>query len=117
MKLDMNCEILDLNGDPIPNADGSPLTLRTIIIGATMNLSPEESNRLSGEQKLNNYQIASKAKNEDNPSFSLEEMNTIKTSVGKRFMPIVVGRVWGILEDNDNAPKIEENEIKNGVVN
>lgn len=98
MKTDFNTEILDFNGKPIPYRDGSEIVnttaKRICIAGLTAALKGEES--LPGDKKFQRYQIAQKIN--DDKEISIEEAKIIKEVVGKGFDPLIVGRIYELLE-------------------
>jgi hypothetical protein len=106
-KIDFNKRILrDLAGDPIyPNKvennqlveDKSkpPITISSIIV---TNLLGEDS-KATPTERFDNFRLASKIKDaKSEVELTIEEIATIKKKIGENPMPLVVGRVWEVLE-------------------
>lgn len=96
MKLDFSTAIRDLNGKPIQEGE-TIITLGSVCSNALLALHPDEQT-LPGEVKVRRFQLAVKIYNGGEQDVSVEELSILKTMVGKHYLPIVVGRVYEIIE-------------------
>jgi hypothetical protein len=74
-----------------------PMTVR---LAATRALSAafRDEQDLDGEKKFERFHLALKITDEDKPALTVEEIVLIKKLVGKMFGPVVIGRMWAILD-------------------
>ncbi len=112
MKLDMKVVLLEMNGDMMVQAtmkDGVKtgeeyITLGLIFKAALLNLNEDEQ-KMSGVKRHERYTIATKitkAENDDEDAdLTVEEVATIKKTIGKKYQPIIVGQIWNILEGKE----------------
>lgn len=105
-KIKVTTEIIDLAGNPIvsppknPGEKPEPLTLRAASIQALMGAD----DKATGDQKFKVFMLAQRIHEEDEPTLKSEEITLVKNAVGKLFFPLVVGRVWNLLD----PPPMEE---------
>ena len=113
---DINKPLLDFDDKPIEEVsvddDGKPLgkkemTLGDVMIGVLMNIS-EKDQGITGEKKLSRFMLSSRvkeaAKGDGMVKLETDDVHLIKKLVGEKSAPIVVGRVWGFLEDEGEKP-------------
>lgn len=109
MKIDLNAQILDLDGDPIlesQHADAKIATLRSVLIRALVTEIPNE--KLDAVTKISRYTQAQRIhghKGAGSPEFKAEELAEFKTLISPRFTIIVTGRVDELLETPWKAVK------------
>jgi len=109
MKINVTEQLTELNGTPmvtgkqVCQACGSvisepgPVTVR---LAATRALTAQyrDEQSLAGDEKVARFHLALKLTGEDEPDLKAEEVVLIKNVVGKMYGPVVVGRVWAILD-------------------
>ena len=96
MKLDVETILIGLDGKELK--DGTTLcTFKTVALNALLASFPDEQN-LSGEDKFKRYQLAMKINANSEVELSVEEAALIKQLVGKGFAPLVVGRMFEMIE-------------------
>ena len=103
MKVNVNTEIKDLNGEVIVEGkDKTPLLVKPILINALTILSQEDKD-LDGKERYDRYTIALKISDAEDGMVSLksEEVAKIKELVGAMYQPLVVGRVYDALEGTE----------------
>ena len=95
-KLNLNSEILTLDGKPVKGTpEEGNLTIKKAIKFATLNA---EMDKKSGEEKYNAYKLAMKIETE-NPDFTVEELASIKKSVGTVFSaPEIIGFIYDAID-------------------
>jgi hypothetical protein len=103
MLRDFNTNILDVQGNPIVTA-GKPMTVREAIGNALhAALQGEQPN---GDEKYKRFQLSLKIETSDGkPDLTTEDLSRIKDVVGKAFGPLVVGRVFDLLDQKMEAVK------------
>jgi hypothetical protein len=100
MKMIFGRELLDFAGAPL-QGNGTAVTLKSVALEALLAVIPDEKN-LSGEEKAQRYLLAQRIyKGEE--EYTVEEIGTIKTLIGKAYGPVVVGAAWGLLENHEKG--------------
>lgn len=94
MKLNLNKHIKDLDGKIIEK-----VTAKNLIRDALINLSEEDKN-MSGDAKYTQFSLALRITEagDGEVELSSEEITKIKALVGRMFYPLIVGRLFDILE-------------------
>jgi hypothetical protein len=104
MKIPLDTPLLDFDGQPIKEkADADGLTMRRVLIRSAMYI--EDGNNPPGEAKFKQYQLAAKIDAippDGAANFSIEELAALKANVGKMWLPLIVGRVWSILDKHEH---------------
>jgi hypothetical protein len=95
MIVNFNEPITNLNGETLED-EGGEITLGRVASNALLASFPDEKD-VSGETKAKRFKIAMKAQ-EGQVDVSVEDVAEIKKLVGKAYGPLVVGRVYDILE-------------------
>jgi hypothetical protein len=129
MKINVNQKITDLEGNPIPGnkkklkQNGNPIyhkdaegdwiidennnkipvmqsmTLKEAIINALLAGFQDEAN-IPGTKKLERFMLAEKINKADSTlELITEEIVEIKAVVGKMYFPLIIGKVYGLLEN------------------
>ncbi|MCK4577943.1 MAG: hypothetical protein KAU50_04085, partial [Candidatus Marinimicrobia bacterium] len=78
-------------------SEKEPMTVRLAAIRALTASFRDEQN-LAGDEKITRFHLALRITDEDKPELKAEGIVLIKTLVGKMYGPIIVGRMWTILE-------------------
>lgn len=104
--MDLNQPIIDFDGKPIPLSDeegkavGEMTFAKAIQRALLSHLQGDES--LPGEKRFRLFHLAMKvdsvAKGSIGDKLRAEDIVEIKGRVGKAFSPLIVGRVWEMLE-------------------
>ena len=109
MKIDVTQQLTELDDTPMTTGrqicpacgqvigEPEPMTVR---LAATKSLtaSYRDERDLAGDRKVVRFHLALKITDEDEPDLKAEEVVLIKELVGKMYGPIVVGRMWAILD-------------------
>ena len=95
MKIDTGYVFRDLDDKEIKVA-GKPQTFAVVACGALLSL-PENSNP-SGDEKITRYALAMKIHNSNPVELNLDELTLLKDTIGKMYLPLIVGQAWEILE-------------------
>jgi hypothetical protein len=95
MNINFNEPILNLNNETMED-EGGVITLGRVTSNALLATFPDEK-EVSGEVKAKRFKIALKAQEADG-DVTVEDVAEIKKLVGKAYGPLVVGRVFDILE-------------------
>lgn len=96
MKRIVTTVLTDLHGEAM-NGAGGPLTLRSACVDALLGAYQDEV-ALPGEEKYRRFQLATKLSSSDEVDLTAEEITQLKKLVGKAWSPLVVGRVYELLE-------------------
>ena len=97
MKIAFNQLILDLNNKPL-ESNGQPFTLRNAAQEALLATFADEPN-LPAVEKIKRFTLAQKIAPMQVVEISIEEAATIKELVGKAYGPLIVGRVYALIEE------------------
>lgn len=83
------------NGNVVEDKSKGPLTISGVV---TTNLLAEDQ-KATPEERFNNFRLALKIKEAKGEiDLTIEEIAVIKKKIGDNPMPLVVGRVWEVLE-------------------
>jgi len=109
MKINVTQQITGLDGTPMVTGkqicqmcgqvvgESEPMTVR---LAATRSLTASfrDEQGLTGDEKWPRFHLALKITDENEPSLTVEDIALVKKLVGKMYGPVVVGRVWAILD-------------------
>jgi hypothetical protein len=98
MKIDLDALILDLHGKPLPNGGDASMTLGETIATAMIAIAPDDQS-LSGDEKMRMFRLAQLAVKGGAQDIKTEDLAMLKTRVGKMYGPLIVGRVYDLIED------------------
>lgn len=96
MNIDFSTIIKNLDDTPIQE-EGKSITLSIVVCNALLASYPDEQG-LSGEEKVKRFRLAEIASKGNSNNLSVENIALIKRLVAKAFGPLVVGRVYSILD-------------------
>lgn len=114
MKIDVTQQLAELDGAPMVTGkqicqmcgqvvgNEEPMTVRLAAVRALTAAFRDEQS-LSGEKKIVRFHLALKIIDEDKPSLTAEEVVLVKKLVGKMFGPVIVGRIWAIMDPPEEA--------------
>ncbi|KTQ97767.1 hypothetical protein NS226_03760 [Aureimonas ureilytica] len=95
MKIDFTATIRDLEDKPLKREGGEgDLTLADVCI---MGMLTPADNDLSGAEKARRFGLALRIK-QGEEDWTVEDLSTLKASIGAIFTPLVVGRSWALLD-------------------
>lgn len=97
MKIDFSAFILGIDNKVLIDGD-KHVTLATVSVNALMGTFPDETN-LPGEKKFERFKIAMKVVDGGEQELTTEEATEIKKTVGKAYGPLIVGRVFTLIEN------------------
>ena len=97
MKIDFSMPILDLNEEPVKDVNGKIMTLGDAVQNALLSSYPDEQN-LDGKAKFDRFMLATQTKLNGSQKLSVEDVATIKKLTAKCYGPLVVGRVYQLVE-------------------
>lgn len=114
MKIDVTQQIVRLDGTPMITGkqvcqmcgqvvgESEPMTVR---LAATRSLTAtfRDEQSLLGDQKIARFHLALKITDEDEPDLKAEDIVLIKKLIGKMYGPVIVGRVWAILDPQEET--------------
>lgn len=98
-KIDFTQVLVGIDNKPLVSPDPkitTGMTLGEAAVTALMTTLDEDKGA-NGETKFNLYELARKISQNKNASLTVEEINTIKTRIGKAYGPTVVGPAWALL--------------------
>jgi hypothetical protein len=97
MLIDFKKQILDLKGSSVKLPDGGDALLSNVCQEALMASFPDERD-LSGVDKVKRFALALKIGESALPiEITSEDAADLKRLVAKAFGPLIVGRVWEII--------------------
>jgi len=109
MKINVTQQLTELDGTPMVTgkqicqmcgqvvSKKEPMTVRLAATRALTAIFRDEQS-LPGDQKITRFHLALKLTDEDEPDLQAEDIVTIKKLVGKMYGPVIVGRMWAILD-------------------
>jgi len=118
MKINVTQQLMQLDGTPMETGkevclacgqvlgESEPMTVR---LAATRALTPiyRDEPSLPGDEKVKRFHLALRLVDSDEPELQAKDIILIKDMVGKFHGPVVVGRVWEIIDpkaaDDDEA--------------
>jgi hypothetical protein len=100
MIVDLEKPIKDLEGNIVTEAD-EPVLAKTLVIRA-LTILGQDDEKASGDERYRRYKLALDITEQKRVNLKSEDIADIKKLVGKMYMPIIVGRVYDILEGNDS---------------
>ena len=109
MKINVTQQLVELDSTPMITGrqvcqmcgqvigESMPMTVRLAATRAlTASFRDEQS--LAGDEKIARFHLALRLTDEDKPDLKAEDIVLIKNLVGKMYGPVVVGRVWAVLD-------------------
>lgn len=114
MKIDVTQQIKELDGTPMVTGkqicrmcgqvvdETEPMTVQLAAI-KSLTASFRDEQSLPGDEKIARFHLALRLTDEDAPDLQVEDIATIKRLVGKMYGPVVVGRIWAILDPLEKA--------------
>ena len=106
MKISSLTEIKSISGEVLKDKDGQPITFRKVVTEVLM--TPQDpAKKQRGEEKYKLFKIAMKIQENDEVDLDIDELKLIKDTVGELSPPLVVGKIYDILEakGDGDAPK------------
>lgn len=109
MNIDITQQLKDLDGTPMTTGkqmcpacgqvvgEDEPLTVRVVAVKSLTAIFRDEQG-VAGDEKFKRYRLALRLTDEDEPDLKAEDVVLIKKVVGKMYGPVVVGRMWAILD-------------------
>jgi hypothetical protein len=98
MKINFSHTFTDIiDGKPIED-QGVVMTLGLIGTRALMQIDPKAEE--PGEQKVKDFQLASRIVKGGDIEITAEEATRLKQRIAKFFGPIIVGQAWPLLDGN-----------------
>ena len=94
MKVNFTKKLRNIDGKPIKDKDGT-ITLSSISINALLAQTKEE---VEGKEKVEQYDLALKIRDNKDADLTVEEIAKIKELVGKIFPPLIVGQTFKMLD-------------------
>lgn len=91
--------VYKVRGEEATDADGSPLTLRKVAVRALFQSYDDEKN-IKGEEKFKRGMLGMRIEEEVDPELKVDEVNLVKTLIGKYSPPLVVAQSWKQLDPN-----------------
>lgn len=99
-EFDVTAPILDLDGKPVKDGESILTSGRVAIIALTSPYQDEQN--LAGEEKVKRFAVALKIQGSigsgQKLDLTVDELALIKKLVGKGMAPLVVGRVWEMID-------------------
>lgn len=104
--IDFTKPLIGLDGKPLPNQDSKIATGMTLSDAAITALEGalDEDKNASGEAKFKLDEIARRIYNNKSATLTVEQIDLIKTRIGKVWGTLVVGAAWRALSDATELP-------------
>lgn len=99
MKIDLDI-VLKGTDDADLTENGKPVILRDILVNSLMSLSKQDVG-ISGVDKYKRYELAMNL----DGNLKSEDITLIKKLVGQMYTPLIIGRVYDILEKKEKPKK------------
>ena len=100
MNLEVDAEIIGLDGNPIPfdSETAAPTRLKDVCRLALLDETRKDAEHPNGEERFKRWQLAGRINAGGSVTVSAEEMALLKTRIGERFAAAIVGPAWTLLE-------------------
>ena len=98
-KIDFSIRLTKLEGDTLKDENGGELTLG----GAAKQALLVSEEKQTGQEKYDNYVLATKVAEGGEVTLKSEDISKIKEVIGKYMFPVVVGQAWDLLEGKTPA--------------
>lgn len=103
MKVNVDKVLLDLEGKEILRSDNSPMKIKELVIQSLTILNKDDE-KMTGDERYKLFDIAQRiTKDASSVDLKSEEIALIKQRIGVMFQPLVVGRVYDVLEGKEDA--------------
>ncbi len=100
MRVDLKQSIVDIDGKKALRTDDDKVfNLRKACVSALLN----PAGPMDGEKKMTLFKLADRINREDSADFSVEELAQLKSVIGDRFAPLIVGRCYEMLDPSSNG--------------
>jgi len=115
MKIDFSTPICDFDGKPLPLikegkvVEDKTVTLATVCVEALNATFPDER-ELDGKEKFDRFMLASKVYSGGEIDLKVEDLAMIKKLVGKAYGPLVVGRVYELIDEAKKPRSVKKAE-------
>jgi len=97
MKIDTTVALTDLKGEQIKNNKGEVLFSQTVMVDSL--LATHQGETPTGKEKFERYELAKKISDaKGTVEISAEEATKLKDMIAKSWAPIVVGRMYELIE-------------------
>ena len=115
MQINLLTEIVNLDGTPIPEASGKPMTLRSVFCNALT--TQKQGETISGIDKVGRYNLAIQIFSAEEIDLGVDDVKLLRDIVADGYVPLVVGQIWNILDPPTNPEtqpdgKIPQKEIE-----
>jgi hypothetical protein len=99
--INLNTTLKDIKGKDIVDADGDCMTIRSICAQA-LTMASEHNNKISGKDKVKQYNLAMKMMDEsiDEIQLKAKEIVILNNVIGATYAPLVAGQIYNLLEPN-----------------
>lgn len=100
MLVKLDTPILDIEGNPVRDGE-EELTVRKCLVGSLLN-SPDQ-HQVDGAEKHKRFVLALRVQNHKDESINLtaEQIVLLKKVAGHSFSPLLVGRLYEVLEPDN----------------
>jgi hypothetical protein len=104
MKIDFSVKIVSLAGIPVKDQTGTEdLTLGSVCVNALLTLI-EGQKRLSGMERKKQADLADRIYGQDIVNLDVKDISLLKDLAGELYPPLIVKRVWDLLDPQDEKP-------------
>lgn len=113
MLINLATQIVNLGGTPIPEADGKPMTLKSIFCNAL--IGQRQGEAITGIEKVRRYNLAMSIYNSTEACLGMDDTKLLRDLVADGYTPLVVGQVWNILDPSPSAEETPETPPPDGI--
>lgn len=101
MKINLTTELTQLDGTPVPDTDGEPMTLRTVFCNVLT--GQRQGENIPGPEKVRRSDLAIKIYNADEISLGIDDTKLLRDLVAGGYIPLIVGPVWHLLDPSTDG--------------
>lgn len=93
MKKNLDTLFKNLDGTDCVNMD-KPVSIKSIVIDTLLDVNIDGQQQATSEEKLKRYDLAMRCKDGGDVDFTVEELSLLKSLVGKKWAPLIVGQFY-----------------------
>ncbi len=108
--INLEMELLNLDGSVIPDDKGKPTTLKTVFCNVLVNQAAGV--KVTGVENAHRFNLAMQIYNADEIELSHDNVTLIRDLVAEGYIPLVAGQVWNILDPPvEDTPSATEEQL------
>ncbi len=106
MQIDLTIPITNLDGTPIPEAGGKPMTVKSVFCAVLTTQKPNDT--ITGVEKVRRYELATRIYTANVIDLGIDDdIKLLRDLVADGYVPLVVGQIWRLFDESPTEPAEE----------